>query len=114
MRGQDLYGARARKRTVSLTLNGDLYARAPAAGMNASRIAEAALAEALKAHAGETLREEIRRDMRALAAYVEQHGDAVAELREMFDPPDAARATDTLSNRHSRNDVAEHGGPATR
>ena len=56
MRGQDLDDARARKRTVSLTINGDLYARVRAAGMNASRIAEAALAEALKAHARETLR----------------------------------------------------------
>ena len=56
MRGQDLDDARARKRTVSLTINGDLYARVRAAGMNASRIAEAALAEALKAHAREALR----------------------------------------------------------
>ena len=56
MRGQDLDDARARKRTVSLTINGDLYARVRTAGMNASRIAEAALAEALKAHARETLR----------------------------------------------------------
>ncbi len=84
------YDPRARKRTVSLTLNGDLYAKARAAGMNVSRIAEAALAEALKMHEKEKLREEIRQDMRALAAYIEKHGDPVAELRDMFDPPDAA------------------------
>jgi antitoxin CcdA len=82
--------AKAKKRTVSLTLNGDLYAKARGAGMNVSRIAEAALAEALKAHEREKLREEIRQDMRALTAYIEKHGDPVAELREMFDPPDAA------------------------
>jgi antitoxin CcdA len=87
---EDIYDARARKRTVSLTLNGDLYARVRAAGMNVSRIAEAALSEALKAHARDKLREEIRQDVRALAAYIEEHGDPVAELREMFDPPDAA------------------------
>jgi antitoxin CcdA len=85
-----VYDAKARKRTVSVTLNGDLYAKARAEGMNVSRIAEAALAEALKAHEKEKLREEIRQDMRALAAYIEKHGDPVAELREMFDPPDAA------------------------
>ena len=89
-----VYDAKARKRTVSLTLNGDLYAKAHAAGMNVSRIAEAALAEALKAHEREKLREEIRQDMLALAAYIEEHGDPVEEWREMFgdpgDPLDAA------------------------
>lgn len=84
------YDTTARKQTVSLTLNRDLYAKVRAAGINASRIAEAALAQALKAHEAEKLREEIRQDMRALAAYIEQHGDPVAELRDMFDPPDAA------------------------
>lgn len=84
------YDTTARKQTVSLTLNRDLYAKVRAAGINASRVAEAALAQALKAHEAEKLREEIRQDMRALAAYIEQHGDPVAELRDMFDPPDAA------------------------
>jgi post-segregation antitoxin (ccd killing protein) len=44
-----MYDVTARKRTVSLTLNSDLYAKVRASGMNASRIAELALAEALRA-----------------------------------------------------------------
>ncbi|MGH7091768.1 MAG: type II toxin-antitoxin system CcdA family antitoxin, partial [Stellaceae bacterium] len=81
---------RARKRTVSLTLNGDLYAKAKAAGINASRVAETALAEALKTRRAEILSAEIRQDREALARYVAEHGDPAAELREMFAPPDAA------------------------
>jgi post-segregation antitoxin (ccd killing protein) len=83
------YDIAGRKRTVSLTLNSDLYAKVRAAGMNASRIAEAALAEALKARETELLRWEIRQDMQALADYIAEHGDPVAELRELFDPSDA-------------------------
>jgi post-segregation antitoxin (ccd killing protein) len=81
-----LFDAAARKRTVSLTINGDLYARTKAAGINASRVAEAALAEALRRRQAEVLRGEIRRDQRALARYVAEHGDPAAELREMFEP----------------------------
>jgi hypothetical protein len=45
MRGAD-YDPDAPKRTVSLTVNSDLYARAKKLGLNASRIAEQALADA--------------------------------------------------------------------
>src|SRR5690606_11847938 len=41
------YDHSARKRTVSLTLNGDLYAKAKELGINASRVAEEALAAEL-------------------------------------------------------------------
>ena len=85
-----VYDATARKQTVSLTLNCDLYARVRAAGMNASRIAEAALAQALKTHEAERLKAEIREDIKALASYVAKHGDPAAELRDMFEAPDAA------------------------
>ena len=81
-----LFDVAARKRTVSLTINADLYARSKAAGINASRVAEAALAAALRAREAEVLRDEIRRDQEALARYVEEHGDPAAELREMFEP----------------------------
>jgi post-segregation antitoxin (ccd killing protein) len=36
-----LFDSRARKQTVSLTVNSDLYARTRALGINASRVAEA-------------------------------------------------------------------------
>ena len=41
------YDRLAKKRTVALTLNSDLYAKAKAQGINMSHVAEAALAEAL-------------------------------------------------------------------
>jgi antitoxin CcdA len=85
-----LFDPRARKQTVSLTVNGDLYSRVRALGINASRVAEAALAQALREKQAELLRAEIRQDMVALADYVAAHGDPAAELREMFDGPDAA------------------------
>jgi post-segregation antitoxin (ccd killing protein) len=82
-----LFDATARKRTVSLTVNGDLYTKVKAAGINASRVAEEALADALRRRQAEVLQDEIRRDQRALARYVAEHGDPAAELREMFEPP---------------------------
>lgn len=85
-----LYDTSARRQTVSLTVNRDLYAKVRAAGINASRVAEAALSQALKAYETERLREEIRQDMRALAEYLERHGDPVAEWREIFEGDDAA------------------------
>jgi post-segregation antitoxin (ccd killing protein) len=57
--------------------------------MNASRIAEAALVQALKARQAEVQWAEIREDMKALADYIAEHGDTAAELREMFDPSNA-------------------------
>jgi hypothetical protein len=38
--GSSLFDQNARRRTVSLTVNDDLYAKARAAGINASRVAE--------------------------------------------------------------------------
>jgi post-segregation antitoxin (ccd killing protein) len=61
-----------------------------ALGINASQIAEAALAEAVRASEAALLRVEIGRDMVALADYVAAHGDPAAELHAMFDGPDAA------------------------
>ena len=85
-----LFDPGARKRTVSLTVNSDLYAKSKAAGINASRVAEAALSEALLQAQRAVLRREIQQDRDALAGYMAEHGDPTAELREMFEPPDAA------------------------
>ena len=79
-----LFDRSARKLPVSLSINSDLYARAQASGIDAARVAEEALERALAARATETLRAEIRQDMEALDRYVAEHGDPVAELREMY------------------------------
>jgi post-segregation antitoxin (ccd killing protein) len=51
----------AKKRTVSLTLNSDLYAKAKAQGINASQVAEIALAQALTSRLTKKVRAEINR-----------------------------------------------------
>jgi post-segregation antitoxin (ccd killing protein) len=86
-----LFDERARKQTVSLTVNSDLYARIRAARINASQVAEEALAQALRDKQTEILRQEICQDRDALAKYVSENGDPAAELRAMFEQsPDAA------------------------
>jgi post-segregation antitoxin (ccd killing protein) len=77
-----LYDADGRKRTVSLTLNEDLYAKAKGAGINVSKVAEEALADALAQRLTEQLKADIRRDLGALNAFVEAHGSFAEMVRE--------------------------------
>lgn len=75
----------ARRQTVSLTIDADLVERARSAGIDLSRIAEAAMATAVTEHQRDRLRAEIAQDFRALEGYVDQHGDPTQEWREMLD-----------------------------
>lgn len=79
-----LYDAAARKRTVSLTLNADLCAKAKGAGLNLSRVAEDALANALALHMAERVKADIQRDLAAHAAFVEAHGSFARMVREHY------------------------------
>ena len=83
-----LYDAHARKRIVSLTLNADLCAKARDAGINLSKVAEDALAQALSLRMAERLRAEIQRDLAAHDAFVEQHGSFASMVREHYALPD--------------------------
>jgi post-segregation antitoxin (ccd killing protein) len=69
-----LYGVNARRKTVSVTLNSDLVAKASALGINISRTAETALIEAFEAVEKERIREEIREAARIVDEYVAIHG----------------------------------------
>jgi antitoxin CcdA len=80
----------AKKRTVSLTLNSDLYAKAKAEGINASQVAEAALAEALAVRLAEKVRAEIEQDLAAYNAYIEKHGSPAEMLRDYLAERDDA------------------------
>jgi post-segregation antitoxin (ccd killing protein) len=80
----------AKKRTVSLTLNSDLYAKAKAQGINASQVAETALAQALTSRLAETARAEIEQDLAAYDAYVEKHGSPADMLRDYLAERDDA------------------------
>jgi antitoxin CcdA len=68
------YDSSAARQTVSLTINADLFARIKALGINASRVAEEALARELERHRAEQLKRDIKQDVEAMSAYVARHG----------------------------------------
>jgi antitoxin CcdA len=85
-----LFDPSAKKRTVSLTLNSDLYAKAKAEGINASQVAEAALAEALATQVARIAKVEIQHDLHAYNTYVEKHGAPAGMLRDHLAKDDDA------------------------
>jgi post-segregation antitoxin (ccd killing protein) len=86
------YDPKAAKQTVSLTLNSDLYAQAKRWGVNASQVAEEALAQEVARRKAEQLKAEVRQDIEALDAYESAHGSFPAMVREHY------RGADTDEN----------------
>jgi antitoxin CcdA len=78
------YDLRAAKRTVSLTLNSDLYAQAKRLGINTSHVAEQALAHEVAKRQAELVKAEIRKDLEALDAYETRHGSFAEMAREHY------------------------------
>jgi post-segregation antitoxin (ccd killing protein) len=75
---------KATKRTVSLTINSDLYAQAKRFGINASQIAEEALAREVARHKAELIKAEIRQDLEAIDAYTAKHGSFADLVRDHY------------------------------
>jgi post-segregation antitoxin (ccd killing protein) len=69
-----LYDVNARRKTVSITLNADLAAKASALGINISRTAESAIVQAFEAAEKARIREEVREATRMVDEYVAIHG----------------------------------------
>ena len=92
MRHGTLYDTRARKQTVSLSVNADLFAKAKEAGINASRVAEDALAHALAERRRARLREEVARDVAWIEAYEAEHGPFPELMRAFEETSDDAAA----------------------
>lgn len=85
-----MYDPNARRSTVSLTLNSDLYAKARQAGLNVSRVAEQSLAEAYATHRTALLRRELEQDRKAIDEYTRNAGsfaDFVQAHYEQTDEP---------------------------
>lgn len=82
------YNVKAAKQTVSLTINGDLYARAKKLDINASQIAEQALGEEVQRRLAEQVKSEVLQDLAACDAYSENHGSFAAMVREHYEPDD--------------------------
>ena len=93
-----LYDADARRRTVSLTLNADLCAKAKQAGINLSRVAEEALAKALALRIAERMQAEIRRDLAAHDAFARSTARSPKWRASTMPPPMAIRQFDVLDN----------------
>lgn len=87
------YDLKATKQTVSVTLNSDLYAQARRFGINASKVAEAALAQEVARHRAEQLKAEIRQDIEALDNYESEHGSFPAMVREHYRAADDENQT---------------------
>jgi len=85
-----LYEPKAPKQTVSITLNSDLYAKAKSMGINASKVAEEALAHEYSAGRSAALRAEIRDELVALERYEAQHGSFPDLVRAHYDRDDGA------------------------
>jgi antitoxin CcdA len=69
-----LYDVNARRKTVSITLNSDLAAKASALGINISRTAEAAIIKAFEEAEKANIREEIREAARFTDELVAKFG----------------------------------------
>jgi post-segregation antitoxin (ccd killing protein) len=80
----------APKRTVSLTLNSDLYANARSAGINISKVAEDALAVAYIDQRRAKLTAEIQKDIAAAESYAQSHGSFADFVREHYERDDSA------------------------
>jgi len=85
-----LFEPKAAKQTVSITLNSDLYAKAKSAGINASKVAEEALASKYAELRSEELVAEMRRGLAAVENYADQHGSFAELVREHYEREDGA------------------------
>jgi antitoxin CcdA len=74
-----LFDAAARKRTVSLTLNSDLVEKARAAGLNLSRVAEAAIAAEFRRVDREQWIADWKEAVKWSDAVVAEHGRAIRD-----------------------------------
>ena len=78
------YNTKAAKQTVSLTINSDLYAQTKTLGINASQVAEDALAQELARRRAELIAAEIKQDLEAANAYAAKHGSFAEMVRDHY------------------------------
>ncbi len=83
-----LYDTSARPRTVSVTLNIDLVAKAQARGINISKVAETALAIAFEAAEPEAFLAEMHEAARFTDELVREFGRTFSASRRTFMPDD--------------------------
>ena len=85
-----LFDSKAAKQTVSVTLNSDLYAKTKSMGINASKVAEEALASKYAELTSEALLAELRRGLAAVESYADEHGSFADLVRDHYESGDGA------------------------
>jgi post-segregation antitoxin (ccd killing protein) len=85
-----LFEPKAAKQTVSITVNSDLYAKAKGLGINASKVAEEALAAKYAELRAEALSADLRQGLAAVESYADQHGSFAELVREHYERDDGA------------------------
>lgn len=78
------HNTKAAKRTVSLTINSDLYTQAKELGINASQVAEEALIQQVARRKAEQAQAEIQQDLEAANAYMAKHGSFTEMVRRHY------------------------------
>jgi post-segregation antitoxin (ccd killing protein) len=74
--------AKAGKQTVSLTIDRSVYTAAKKLGINASQVAEHALAAEIARREREQVRREIAEELEAIETYEKTYGSFTAAVRE--------------------------------
>jgi len=85
-----VFDPKAPKQTVSVTLNSDLYAKAKSVGINASQVAEEAIADEYSKRRKEALLKELRQDLAAVERYEEEHGSFPELVRAHYEREDGS------------------------
>jgi post-segregation antitoxin (ccd killing protein) len=83
-----LFEPKAPKQTVSITLNSDLYAKAKGLGINASKVAEEALAAKYGELCSKALVADLRQGLAVVERYAEKHGSFAELVREHYERGD--------------------------
>jgi antitoxin CcdA len=78
------YQRDAPRQTVSLTINADLFSRVKAAGINASRVAEEALAAELEKRRRADIEAEVRAGLAAIDSFEKEHGSFTDRMHEVY------------------------------
>jgi antitoxin CcdA len=78
------HDTKAAKRTVSLTLNSDLYAQAKKLGINVSQVAEEAVIQQVARRKAAQVQAEIQQDLEAANAYMAKHGSFAEMVRQHY------------------------------
>jgi post-segregation antitoxin (ccd killing protein) len=85
------YDPNARRKTISVTINADLAAKAVPAGINLARTAEAAIPVAFTELERGRVKADIAVAVRITDAYVAQHGHPSSDWLSNFEPENPAQ-----------------------